>query len=125
MLIDGKQLKDGSITADKLASDTFAVPTQDDKNLVALVTALDFDKATNSTVTTTPVGDSNVAVDVNGASQVVGDGVKTNDCYFSGDAGATARAISDIVAGDELFWVGSVAGFELAATDRIDFIYDI
>ena len=25
--------------------------------------------------------------------------------------------------GDELFWNGSIAGFELAATDRIDFNY--
>ena len=62
---------------------------------------------------------------VNGLAVRVGDGVKTKDCYFSADDGATARAIAAIATGDKLFWVGSVAGYQLATTDLIDFDYGV
>lgn len=98
-------------------------PTTGDKALTCSVTSSDFDAATASTVTTTPALDSYVAVMVNGIRYEVGDAVKTKDCYFSGDAGANARAIAAIVATDTCHWVGSVAGFELAATDEMDWDY--
>lgn len=71
---------------------------------------------------------SYVSVYINGVQVVVGDGVKTKDCYFSNDGGTTAKPSDDIVIGDLLYWsyVGNipVAGFNLnAATDRITFIY--
>ena len=100
-----------------------AIPTLLDKRLVCLVTDSDFDKATNSTISATPAFGSYVQVMVNGVQADLGDGVKTKDCYFSGDAGTTARAIEDVVAGDTIHWVGSVAGFELDADDRLDFNY--
>jgi hypothetical protein len=66
-----------------------------------------------------------IDVYVNGACQILGDGVKTKDCYFSADSGTTAKTIATIAAGDTLYWVGSVAGFQLAATDVISFNYNI
>ncbi len=74
-------------------------------------------------ISRTPALDSYVAVLVNGIQYELGDGVRTKDCYFSNDSGATARLIKDIVAGDSLFWNGLIAGFNLATTDEVDFDY--
>lgn len=101
-----------------------AVPRNANKAIVASVTTADF-QTTGASISSTPAGDSYVTVMVNGVRQEVGDGVKTKDCYFSADAGVTARAISAITAADVLYWVGSVAGFELATTDEIDIDYVI
>jgi hypothetical protein len=111
----------------ELATQAAAAPvsTSGNKEMTALVTASDGDKATNTTVAATPTNDSYVGVRINGVHYIVGDGVKTKDCYFSADAGTTARAISAVASGDELFWNGSVAGFELDATDKIDFDYEV
>ncbi len=102
-----------------------AYPVTSNKDMTAAVTTADFDDACVTTVATTPSGDGYVQVFVNGVKYPVGDGVRTKACYFSADGGTTARAISAIAAGDTLYWVGSVAGFELAATDRIDFDYSV
>jgi len=64
-------------------------------------------------------------VSVNGVIVDVGDGAKNQDCYFSGDGGATARAIENIAAGDTIHWMGSIAGYQLDTTDRISLNYDI
>jgi hypothetical protein len=66
-----------------------------------------------------------VAVLVDGRGVNVGDGVKTVDCYFSADGGTTARAFGELQSGDLLYWNGSVAGYQLATTDRIDFLFDL
>jgi hypothetical protein len=97
------------------------VPTIDDKNQTASVTTIDGD-STGVSITNTPFG--YVQVMVNGMQQVLGNGVKTDDCYFSGDGGTTARNIADIVATDILYWNGSIAGFELDNTYRIDLNYN-
>ena len=102
-----------------------AYPVSSNKEMAALLTSSDEEKATNTTVATTPQGDGYVKVEVNGAGQTVGDGAKTKDCYFSADSGTTAKSIANIAAGDELFWNGSIAGFELATTDLIDFHYTV
>lgn len=60
---------------------------------------------------------------VNGVQYMVGSGVKTEDCYFSNDAGATARTFANIVATDSLYWNGVVAGFDLETTDILDMNY--
>lgn len=126
-LLDGKQIRDATITAAKLAAGVGGgKPTTSNKNMAASTTAADFAEACATAVVTTPFGDSYVQVAINGALQTVGDGVRTKDCYFSSDAGATAKTIANIASGDKLYWVGSVAGFELAAaTDKVDFYYDI
>ena len=54
----------------------------------------------------------------------LGDGVKTEASYFSNDGGTSARLIADIEAGDTLYWNGSIAGYDLDATDDIDVGYE-
>jgi hypothetical protein len=48
------------------------------------------------------------------------------DCYFSADGGVTPKNITDLVAGDTLYWNGNTsnAGFKLDITDRVDIIYE-
>jgi hypothetical protein len=91
------------------------------KAMTASVTTSDFDEACATAIAATPSRDGYVQVYVNGLKAVVGDGVRTKDCYFSADGGATARAIAAITSGDKLYWVGSVAGHQLAGSDRLDF----
>jgi hypothetical protein len=105
-------------------------PSKRNKGMAAETTTSDFDEACATGISATPSPSNNtngayVAVRVNGIGYTVGDGVKTKDCYFSGNGGTTARAFGAIASGDKLYWVGSVAGFQLAAgTDIIDFLYD-
>src|SRR3990167_1821384 len=92
-------------------------PTSANKDMTPLVTAGD-DQPTGLTMAATPVGQRFVRVEVNTNSYTVGDGVKTKDCYFSGEGGVTARAFGAIVLGDELYWNGVIAGFDLDARGR-------
>lgn len=122
--ISGKQIKAASIPNSALQT-TIGKATTANKDMTAEVTVSDFDVACLDTIDATPVNDSYVRVSVNGLGVVLGSGVKTKDCYFSADGGTTARAITAIAAGDLLYWVGTVAGFQLDASDRIDFEYEI
>ena len=79
---------------------------------------------TGITITYTPFNDSEVKVTVNGLACDIGNGAKNEAAYFSADGGTTARAIADITAGDTLYWMGSVAGFELETDDEIDLRYE-
>jgi hypothetical protein len=89
------------------------------------VTATDGDLATSSTITHAPFNGDYVQVFVNGLKASVGDGVKTGvECYFSANGGSTAKAFASITAGDSLYWNGSVAGYQLATTDVLDFCYE-
>lgn len=125
MLLDGKQIKNGSITNAKLATPS-GILQATNKEMTAAVTVADFDNACATGIVSTPASGSYVQVSVNGQLQDVGDGVRTNSCYFSSvaSAGAVAKAISAIVATDKLYWVGTVAGFQLAATDKVSFFYE-
>lgn len=104
------------------------VETSDDLNQPAQVTDETLNPPTSqfsgATITYTPYNASNVQVLVNGINVNVGDGAKNQACYFSGDNGASARAIANIVGGDGLYWVGSNAGYELDTNDEIDIIYE-
>lgn len=122
MQLHGKQIRDASIPNAKLQTPA-AFPTSSNKEMVAEVTVADFDKACDTAVAFTPAADSYVEVSINGLAVVVGDGVKTKDCYFSANSGTTAKAIAAIAAGDKLYWVGTVAGYQLDASDRVDFEY--
>ncbi len=102
--------------------------TRSNKGMAALATANDGDQACATAVAFTPAASSanggyfGVAVDKQRVT--VGDGTKTGaDCYFSGDGGTTPRAMKAIVAGDLLYWQGSVALFELETVNTIDFFY--
>lgn len=79
--------------------------------------------STEIAITYTPFRDSSVAIRVNGIEINLGDGVKTDAAYFSNDGGTTAKAIANIEAGDILYWNGSIAGYQLDATDDIDISY--
>ncbi len=79
---------------------------------------------TGVTIEYTPFLDSMVHVKINGIEVNLGNGARTKDCYFSNDGGLTAKSIKNITAGDELFWNGAIAGFELDPSDDIDFEYD-
>ena len=118
----GTNFTDRSLVDKAYVDNNSAVGTVSDKDQTATATTSDFD-TTGTSITLTPNNDGFVEVLVNGQQQVLGDGVKTKDCYFSSDGGTTARSISAITAADTLYWVGSVAGFQLTATDRIDFNY--
>lgn len=105
-----------------LVTDTTAnVPTSSNKSMTASVTTADFQSACATALAATPTNGGYVQVFVNGSKQTLGDAVKTKDCYFSSDGGTTAKAISALASGDVLYWVGSVAGYQLAASDIIDF----
>lgn len=121
--LDGKQIKAGSIPNSKLATPA-GTPVTSNKDMTASVTAADGDVATATALASSPASHSYIEVMVNGLKETLGDGVKTKSCYFSADSGTTARAFSAIAAGDLLYWVGSVAGYQLATTDKIDFDYN-
>ncbi len=75
-------------------------------------------------LTSTPNSYSRVQVFINGQLQRLGDGVTTTDCYFSSDSGVTAKPLNSLSAGDELYWNGLVALFDLSVTDKIDIVYE-
>jgi len=78
--------------------------------------------AVGGSITYTPFSDGNVTVKVNGlAVDIAND--KTGVIYFSSDGGATAKTVANIVAGDSLYWNGSVAGYQLETSDDLDIAY--
>lgn len=77
--------------------------------------------ATNTLVINPPY--SRVKVYVNGLEVEVGDAVKTTDCYFSSDNGTTAKAWGAVAVNDKLYWNGSIAPYQLEATDKITYEY--
>jgi hypothetical protein len=113
-----KQYVDGLVSANSGATMVNA-----NKDMVALLTTVDNQLATNTAIANTPAG--YVQVFVNGVKVSLGDGVKTKDCYFSADGGTTAKAISAIVINDLLYWNGSVTGYQLDTSDSIDFDYEV
>ena len=98
-------------------------PVTTDKQLAGIATTNDGDKATNSTITSTPGGNGYVQVFLNQV-KVNLKGDKTGDCYFSGDAGTNARAFGSIASGDTLHWNQSVAGFNIDTNDVFDWDYE-
>lgn len=102
-----------------------AFDTSSNKAMAASLTSADGQVACATTLASTPGNHGYVQVFVNGVHEVVGDGVKTKSCYFSNDGGTTARTIANLASGDTLYWVGTVAGYQLATTDIIDFDYAV
>jgi hypothetical protein len=81
-------------------------------------------RATGCYITYTPFLGSRVEVRVNGIDANLGDSSNydTKSCYFSPN-GLIIRDLDTINAGDQLYWNGDVAGFELDGSDDIDFLY--
>ena len=107
------------VSAGGILATTVPHMSPDDRFLPAETTAADEDIATLSTLSNTPINGCYVEVKVNGIEYEVGDGVKTKSCYFSGNGGTDARGFlsthpnGQVQSGDELYWNGSIAGFEL------------
>ena len=108
--------------AEEPAATEVGVAFSGDKNKTSVITNGNY-SATGITITYTPFADSDVSVRINGIEVNVGDGTKTEDCYFSGDGGTTARLMANITAGDELYWNGENAEFELDGADDVDISY--
>ena len=87
----------------------------------ASATLLDGDLACATAVAARPRGGFKVFM--NGVEVSVGDGAKDGFCYFSRDFGVTALAKAAITLGDLMYWMGSVANYELKAVDRVTFLY--
>jgi hypothetical protein len=100
-----------------------AEPIKDKSNLTALATTTDNDKATATTLTKTPALDSGVSIFVNGVKVYVTEN-NSGEAYIGAGDTATARQFNDIVSGDTIRWNGSVAGYQLATTDKIDVVYN-
>lgn len=79
---------------------------------------------TGLTITHTPFLGSKIEVRVNGIDANLGEAndYDQKSCYFSPD-GFIIRNFVDIVAGDQLYWNGTLVGFNLDPDDDIDFIY--
>ena len=73
--------------------------------------------------THTPFSDSLVTIKINGMEVNLSDGNKLKECYFSRDGGSSSVLIQDIIAGDTLYWNGSIAGYQLDGTDDLDISY--
>ena len=99
------------------------VNTRVDYNKNPSATSSDED-TTGLTITYTPFGDGAVIVKVNGLQVSLGNGAKDQAAYFSADGGTTAKSVADIAAGDTLYWMGSIASYQLETDDGIDIVYD-
>jgi hypothetical protein len=116
---------------DQEAANLAVVPTISNKAMAALATTADGNLACNTGLAGTPTGDGFVTVSVNGlrAEVALNEAARTSsECYFSRSAapysdGAQAVTLSQVVAGDKLYWNGSVAGYQLSTSDRISFHY--
>jgi hypothetical protein len=105
-------------------------PTLLNKSMPAQTTASDGDLACTTGVAQTPVVSTDpqsgyVGVDVFGKWEHPGNGTKNAACYFSRDGGTTAVTLRSVMAGDLLYWNGSIAGYELEAGDLVSFHYNV
>lgn len=105
------------------SSSSSAVTRKNDLNLNPSATTSDYD-STGISITYTPFNDSIPEIYVNGMGVNLGDGARDQACYFSNDNGVSAKNLEDIEAGDTLYWVGSIAGYELEIDDEIDIVYE-
>ena len=104
-----------------------------DKNQTVIVTTTHDHFVTGIDIDYTPFADSEVIVKINGVEVNIGDGVTTEDCYFTDptDVGfntlgnvMVAKLMADVTAGDVLIWNVSYAGYQLDPSDDIDIVYD-
>lgn len=94
-----------------------------DKNINPTVSSGN-NSATGILLTYSPYQDSYIMVEVNGISIRLGDGTKDKDAYFSGNSGLVASSIEEVRAGDQLYWNGEIAGYELEVGDEINLLYE-
>jgi hypothetical protein len=95
------------------------------KSMTALAAVVDGALATPIALAYPPARHSFVHCTVNSEIVIPGNGAKDSALYFSGDGGVTARLIAEIQQGDLLYWMRSLAGYDLAPTDRISIFYEV
>jgi hypothetical protein len=102
------------------------VQSQSNKNMPALTTVADGDLACAVGLQSAPEFEGFINVAINGLMVTdIGNATRVGaEAYFSNDGGLTARAWNAIAVGDTIHWQGSVAGYQLAAGDRIDVWYE-
>jgi hypothetical protein len=71
-----------------------------------------------------PWSDSTVQVYINGVAVTESYGDLTGDVYFSADGGVTARSLTDLTAGDTMYWNSNNAGYEIGSDDVFDLVYE-
>jgi len=76
---------------------------------------------TGITLSLIPNDLSRIQIFVNGQLQRLGDGVTTEDCYFFN---GSVINLNNLSVGDELYWNGSVSGFDLDTSDLVEIIYE-
>lgn len=104
------------------------IPNIDDKNYIMSFDTSGNGAFTGLTISNTPVDGSYVYITVNGQTFNVGNGITTDECYFSGDGGVTAKSFSSpnqIVSGDGLYWNGNIVGTNLYSTWVISIHYSV
>lgn len=101
----------------------YGISTAADLNKTPLNTSGDL-SSTGIQITYTPFADSVVTVKVNGMEVNLGSGSTSDQAaFFSNDNGVTAKLMSNIEAGDTLYWNASKAGYDLDDTDDVDISY--
>jgi hypothetical protein len=82
------------------------------------------DQPTGLFLSQTPNDYSRIQVYVNGQLQRLGDGVTSNvDCYISSTSSVSENLVN-ISSGQQLYWNGTFANFDLSTTDIIEVIYE-
>lgn len=99
--------------------ESLPVPTFANKHMTAENAAVDGSLACLIPIAYTPRG--YIQVLAGGGGQWLG-GLLA-DCYFSRDGGVTAVALTDVRAGDFLYWNPTIAGFALTNAMFLDFNY--
>lgn len=100
-----------------------SVPSASNKNMTASTTSSDGDSATATTVVAASANGSWYGLTVNGILVNLTED-KLGDAYISGDSGTTAKTFATVAASDTIHWNGSIAGYELATTDRLSLLYE-
>lgn len=65
-----------------------------------------------------------ITLSINGQGALIGDGQKSQSCYFSADNGQTARYLNDIDLNDKLYWNSLVAGYIIEPSDEVVLNYN-
>lgn len=124
--IHGKQIRDRTVSADKLNFDVNggSINYNGDYNLSVSAEIIGDNQSTNLSPSEQPVSNTAFYVMVNGVQIKVGDGSTASPCYFSDDS-TNAVEIKDIGTQSTLFWNSSIANYILSEDDRITFKYQI
>lgn len=98
-----------------------SVPSIKNKGMKSLSVSTNGQKLCATAIAEKPVG--YVTVIVGGTAHTVGEDT-SQEAYFSGDGGLTARLFGQIVVGDFCYWNPS-AGFGIEANTAVEFHYEV